>query len=132
MARYCCLTLFVLAVALAGHRPGPSRPDSMARASGQATDHTEWIDRSLKEMETIKAGSTRAELLKVFAEEGGLSTALRRTYAYRDCFMIKVDVEFAAAGRPARGAAGRVTSVESPDDVIIKISRPYIARPIVD
>jgi hypothetical protein len=133
MGRYRCLILFVLAVALTADGTDPFRSSSAERvASGQATDYTEWIGRSLKEMETIKAGSTRAELLKVFGEEGGLSTALSRTYVYRDCFMIKVDVEFAAIGRPARDAAGRVTSVESPGDVIIKISRPYIARPILD
>jgi hypothetical protein len=133
MVKHFSAVLFVLAIGLAAEITGPA-PLGSPRATEprQATVHTEWIARSLEEMKTIKVGSTRAELLNVFREEGGLSTALRRTFVYRDCFMIKVDVEFEAVGRPARDADGRVTLLESPDDVITKISRPYIARPILD
>jgi len=33
---------------------------------------TEWIANSLKEIQKIKVGMTRADLLKVFTTEGGL------------------------------------------------------------
>jgi hypothetical protein len=39
----------------------------------------------MKEMQTVKVGMTRKDLLRVFVIEGGLSTGLRRTYAYRNC-----------------------------------------------
>ena len=59
------------------------------------------------------SGMTRADLLKVFTTEGGLSTGLNRTYVYRECQYIKVDVDFEPVGRPARDAEGRVTLVEA-------------------
>lgn len=69
---------------------------------------------------------TRAELLKVFREEGGLSTRTWRRYAYHDCPFIKGDVEFEAVGEP-EGRLG-----ESPNDKIIKISKPFLERSISD
>jgi hypothetical protein len=67
-------------------------------------------------MQKIKVGMTRADLLKVFTTEGGLSTSLNRTFVYRDCSYIKVDVEFEAVGRPARDADGRVNPIEANED----------------
>jgi hypothetical protein len=75
---------------------------------------------------------TRAELLNVFTTEGGLSTGLNRTYVYRKCPYIKVDVEFKPVGRPARDKDGRVTLVEASGDVITKISRPYLEWSVLD
>src|SRR5882724_5816733 len=57
-------------------------------------EHTEWIAKSLKEIESVKVGMTRVDLLRVFKEEGGISTRTWRRYVYRDCPYIKVDVEF--------------------------------------
>src|ERR1700684_2297029 len=50
-----------------------------------------WVTDVLEKMETIKAGMTREELLKVFSTEGDLSN---RTFVSRDCPYFKVDVEF--------------------------------------
>jgi hypothetical protein len=77
-------------------------------------------------MKAVKPGMTRGDLLKVFATEGGLSTAIQRTYLYHGCPYIKVDVEFQPVGRAARDAEGRVTIIESIDDTISKISKPYL------
>ncbi len=55
---------------------------SSASESESLDEHTEWITKSLEEMLTIKAGMTRADLLKVFAEEGGISTRSQRRYVY--------------------------------------------------
>ncbi len=93
---------------------------------------TEWIADSLKEMQTIKVGMTRADLLKVFTTEGGLSTPLNRTYVYRECPYIKVAVEFEPVGRPARDAEGRVTLEEANGDVIKRISKPYLEWSVTD
>ena len=110
----------------------PEIPTRQTTADEQTRAHTAWVESSLKAMQTVKPGMTRGQLLKVFAEEGGLSTGLRRTYAYRECPLFKVDVEFTPAGRPARDSAGRVTLIESEADVIKTISRPYLGWPVAD
>jgi hypothetical protein len=95
-------------------------------------DHCDWLSSCLRVAETIKVGDTRSSLLEVFTTEGGLSTGLQRTYVYRGCGRIKVDVQFDAVGRPPRDADGRVTLIESGDDVITKISRPYLQWAVMD
>ena len=50
------------------------------RDSQRSQEHTEWIAKSLREMEKIRVGMTRGDLLKVFTTEGGLSTGLNRRY----------------------------------------------------
>ena len=75
---------------------------------------------------------TRQALLAVFTTEGGLSTGLQRTFVSRDCPYFKVDVEFQAVGRPNRDGNGRVTLVEYSQDIIVKISRPYLQFTIAD
>jgi hypothetical protein len=107
---------------------------SMLSAQGyqESQKQTEWIANSLKEMQKIKVGMTRADLLKVFTVEGGWSTGLDRTYVYRGCEYIKVDVEFQPVGRPAKDGEGRVTLVESDGDVIKKISKPYLDWSVMD
>ena len=103
-----------------------------AQTPQKSQGQTEWIASSLREMQKIKVGMTRADLLKVFTTEGGLSTGLNRTYVYRDCSYIKVDIEFEAVGRAARDADGRVTPVEANEDVIKKISKPYLEWMVID
>ena len=102
------------------------------RSSQVSQEQTEWIAKSLKEIEKVTVGMTRADLLKVFTTEGGLSTGLKRTYVYRGCLYIKVDVEFEPVGRPARDAEGRVALIEADEDVIKKISKPYLEWSILD
>jgi hypothetical protein len=95
-------------------------------------DAERWVGEALLEIETVKVGMTRGQLLAVFEMEGGVFSGLRRTYVYRRCPTIKVDVEFEAVGRPSRDAEGRVTMIESDQDVITKMSRPYLARQVID
>jgi hypothetical protein len=103
-----------------------------AQSFQKARDQTQWVTDSLKEMQKVKVGMTRADLLKVFTTEGGLSTGLNRTYVYQGCPFIKVDVEFKPVGRPARDKDGRVTLVEASGDVIKKISKPYLDWTVLD
>jgi hypothetical protein len=95
-------------------------------------DHVTWVAQALKRIQTIKPGMTREALLKVFTTEGGISTGLQRTFVSRDCPYFKVDVEFRAVGRPDRDRDGRVTLVEGGQDIIVKISRPYLQFSILD
>src|ERR1044071_4491661 len=104
----------------------------LAQSPQKEPERAQWIVDSLKEIQTIKVGMTRADLLKVFTTEGGLSTGLRRTYVYSECQYFKVDVEFEPVGRPARDASGRVTLAESGDDVIKSISKPYLDWSVAD
>ncbi len=69
---------------------------------------------------------TRAELLKVFITEGGLSSATHRTFVYRDCPYIKVDVDFTDSDPNQK----RVE--ERPTDIVSKISKPYLDWSISD
>jgi len=85
-------------------------------------EHTEWIAVALRATQTIKVGMTRSDLMKVFTTEGGLSTTLQRTYVYRECPYIKVDVKFAASS----------SHEELPTDKIVEVSRPYLAWSVMD
>jgi hypothetical protein len=87
-------------------------------------DHAEWLAKAMREMATVKPGMTRADLLKVFEEEGGLSTRTQRRYVYRGSKYIKVDVTFEAVGDDTTG--------ESPKDKITKISKPFLEHSILD
>jgi len=91
-----------------------------------------WVAEVLKRMETIKPGMTRKTLLTVFTTEGGLSTGSQRTFVSQDCPYFKVDVEFQAVGRPDRDEEGRVTLVEGDEDIILKVSTPYLQFSITD
>ena len=96
-------------------------------AESRGTDeHTEWIAKSLKEIEGVKAGMTRVDLLRVFKEEGGISTRTWRRYVYRGCPYIKVNVEFEPVGEPGNKLS------QSPKDKIIKISKPFLEWSIID
>ena len=95
-------------------------------------DHVAWVAQALKQMQTIKPGMRRMDLLMVFTTEGGLSTGLRRTFVSRECPYFKVDVEFEAVGRPSRDIKGRVTLVEGGQDIIVNVSRPYLQFSIMD
>ena len=100
--------------------------------SRKSEEQNKWASESLQEIETIKVGNTRADLLEIFTTEGGISTALNRKFVYRKCSYIKVDVEFEAVGRAERNADGRVTSVEDNRDKIKSISKPYLEWSIID
>lgn len=116
--------LLCLAVVLSGISFG--RPFSMPSRAGTEIDKTltKQIAAVLKECQTIKPGMTRAELSRIFTAEGGFSTARRRTYVFRGCPYIEVDVDFTPAN-PAQNE-------EKPTDMIAKISKPYLDWSISD
>ncbi len=87
---------------------------------------TQQVSDILKECEKIKPGMTRADLLKVFTIEGGFSTVKQRTFVYRSCPIIKVDVDFAPSD-PKQNVLE-----ERPTDTVSKISKPYLEWIIVD
>jgi hypothetical protein len=92
----------------------------------EASDLTKQISATLTECQKIKPGTTRAELLKVFTVEGGLSTATHRTFIYRGCPYIKVDVDFILSDPKQKAIE------ERPTDTISKISKPYLEWGTID
>jgi hypothetical protein len=89
-------------------------------------DLTKQIADILTACQKIKPGMTRTELSKVFTTEGGLSTAKHRTFVYRGCPYIKVDVDFNLSDPKQSVVDERAT------DTISKISKPYLGWSIVD
>ena len=102
------------------------QPEQARQASGFDEEHTEWIATALRSMQTIKVGMTRSELMKVFTTEGGLefknATASQRTYVFRKCPYIKVDVKLAISS----------PNEDLPTDKITEISRPYLGWTVTD
>jgi len=85
-----------------------------------------WIGKILERINTIHAGMTRKDLLTLFRGEGGISTRTHRTYVYKDCPYIKVDVVFSPAGRPDEFLQ------ESDEDRLVSVSPPYLAYSEMD
>lgn len=64
--------------------------------------------------------------------EGGISTALHRTFVSCDCPCFQVDVTFRRAGGQGTNASGTDRLHERDSDVIATISRPYLQFSIMD
>ena len=116
-------------MALFGNQPKGSGNVSKNDCSNE---HSAWVEEVLKRMQTIKVGMIRESLLTVFTSEGGLSTALQQTYVSQECPYFKVNVRFAAVGRPDRDRDGMETDVKDPKDVITFISEPFLQFSIMD
>lgn len=99
--------------------------DKFTEAKTEA-DHTRWIERSLREIQTLKPGMTRADLLKVLQEEGGLSNRNGHRFVYRECPYIKVDVKFQAVGALDDNLR------KDPRDKILRLSTPFLEWSITD
>jgi hypothetical protein len=92
---------------------------------------TRSMDQVLKDISSIQSGMTRAELLRVFTTEGGLSTRDEQRYVYRRCPYIKVMVTFR---RPADADDdwGGAPEEERAGDIIQSISKPFLEYSITD
>lgn len=90
-------------------------------------DYETWVALAFNQMDAVKVGMTREDVLKVFKYEGGVSaiSRTRRTYVYKGSPYIHVDVEFTPVD-------GQENGPENPNDVISSISRPYLAQTAFD
>jgi hypothetical protein len=86
----------------------------------------QWIGKVLRDIDKIRPGMQRKDLLTVFTTEGGLSTRTQRTYVYKDCPYVKVTVNFKTPVVES-SALG-----EDPDDTIESLSQPFLALSITD
>lgn len=103
--------------------PAQLAEESLPEGAAFSQQQTLWVLKVMSEIGTVGAGMTRQELLRVFREEGGISTRTNRTYVYRGCPYIKVNVVFSSVD---------ANDQESPDDKIVSISGPYLAYAIMD
>jgi hypothetical protein len=104
----------------------PGVMEASANVRTEAQDQlTKSIEKVLRTVDALKPGMTRADVLRNFRTEGGLSTRAWNHYVYQDCPFIKIDVTFDVP-----------QSNESPDelptDLIANISRPYLEFSILD
>ncbi len=88
--------------------------------------HSEWVARSLSAIQNLKVGMTRRDLLKLFTVEGGQSNRTSRTYVFRECPYIKVDVGFEPVGAPQDKLK------ENMEDRIVRVSKPYLEQSVID
>jgi len=102
--------------------PGVQRADDDA--------HQQWLEARYKEAISIQPGMTRTDLMKLFFEEGGFQGGRLHTnagrYVLKNCYFIHVDVTF---DRPSGGPAG---NLPDGDVKIVVVSKPYLARLVLD
>jgi len=94
--------------------------ESVPEGAAYSQLRTLWIAKVIKQIHSIHPGMTRRDLQSIFTTEGGLFARTQRTYVYKDCPYIKVDVVFSGTG---------ATWAE---DRIVSISRPYLEFSIMD
>ena|SRR5579863_9187545 len=123
---------FLQSVAALSFVGGASAFSSSRDDSRSSSDHVAWVGESLKRMLTVKPGMTREQLMLVYTTEGGISFALQRTFVSRDCPFFKVDVTFRRTPGVDANASRDQFSQELDDDVIARISRPYLQFSIMD
>jgi len=93
-------------------------------ANGQA--HEPWLEERYKEATSIKTGMTRADLLKLFEEDGGLQSIPAGRYVLKSCHLIQIEVKFDTK----YGVNYRPTPDENLK--IVEVSRPYLERMAMD
>jgi hypothetical protein len=105
--------------------PAQIADESVPMSAALTRERTTWIAKVLRQIDKIKPGMRRKDLLKVFTT-GGLSNRFQRTYVHIECPFIKVDVRFKAA-------VNEHDALRAEDEDIIEIiSRPYLAWSVAD
>jgi len=113
----CWLVFFVLCGLAPGQQSNqPSQIDSSL---------TSKIDTVIRIADALHPGMTRADVLKNFQTEGGISARQWNHYVYKQCPYIKVDVTFVVA-------QGEDQFKESTADKIATVSKPYLQFSIMD
>src|SRR5579864_5343527 len=74
-----------------------------------------WMQQRLKDVESIRVGSTYADVIKHFRRDGGISEITNHRFVLVLCPFVKIDVEFEdkpeVKARQPVAATARVTSV---------------------
>jgi hypothetical protein len=99
--------------------PGPAKVPAVDQAL------TRSLDQVLKDVSSIQPGMSRADLLRVFLPEPGLSTRDGQQFVYRRCPYIKVIVNFHKPD-DADVDWGNAPEEEWDHDQILSISKPFL------
>ena len=91
-------------------------------------EHMVWVEKCLRDFESIKPGMTRGEIQKKFPMDGGVQGVSPGRFAHPECGYFKVAVEFDFK----RNEKDQGRAIFSPEDKATKISKPYIERPVMD
>jgi hypothetical protein len=81
-----------------------------------------WLEERLKEAESIKVGSTYADVCKSFRTDGGITPIGKHRFVNTLCPYLKIDVEFEVVKGDTLPPTAKVT----------KVSRPYFEREFGD
>jgi hypothetical protein len=88
--------------------------------------HKQWLNERYAEAISIRPGMSRAELLRVFKEDGGFQSIPATRYILRSCDMIQIEVKFDTE-------YGQAYKDKPDEDLkITKVSRPYLKYPSMD
>lgn len=87
-----------------------------------------WLSHVMSEIRAIKVGDTRRRLLEVFEPDGGFAPIPNPRFVHRR-FPIKVEVRFSPATKQKKG---KLSEIESDDDLIVPISRPCFEAKTMD
>ena len=99
-------------------RPGAQSADDKA--------HQHWLEARYKEATSIQPGMTRADLLKLFIEDGGAQMASSRRYVLKSCYLIQIEVTF---DKPWAASSRTVSDDELK---IVEVSRPFLQHMALD
>ena len=87
-----------------------------------------WVGECLRDFNTLKPGMTRAEVEKVFPRHTMDEHSVPSRIIHPDCPLFMIDVYFDIKGNPE----DQNRATPRPEDLLINISKPYIAYPIND
>ena len=88
--------------------------------------HQQWLEERYNQATSIKAGMTRADLLKLFEEDGGLQTIPAGRYVLKSCRLIQIEVKFDTK------YGVDYQPIPAKDLKITNVSRPYLERMAID
>jgi hypothetical protein len=89
--------------------------------------HQQWLEARYQEATSIKPGMTRADLLKLFTEDGGFQAGRISTpsrYVLKSCYLIKIEVKF---DKPMAQSAAPNNEMR-----IVEVSKPYLEHMYLD
>ena len=114
-----CVTCAWVALLCAHAGSARSEPD---------TGYTKWVERCLKDFESIKVGMSRSDIKGRLPMDGGLQNVSPVRFVHPACRYFKIDVEFDFK----RNAADQNRAMWGKDDKATKVSKPYVERPFAD
>lgn len=88
------------------------------------------LEGLMKKIATIKPGMTRKDLMKMFQEDGGVSSRTSQRFGYYGWPAIKITVGFAPFPETALAEDGEPRNTKDERDVIVSVSEPFLEHPI--